>query len=141
MRLTLRFSLLILIVLAGLLPGFAQETHGAAPADTAARVPALDRYHEVISVIWHVAWPKKDTEKLAALLPGVKSGMDSVAAATLPVSLREKKALWERGVVDLRGAVKEYAEAVSVKDSTRLLKAAEVLHARYEALVRITRPR
>jgi hypothetical protein len=141
MRLTLRFTLLFLTLLAGILPGFAQETHGTATADSVAGVPALDRYHEVISVLWHVAWPKKDTEKLAALLPGVKSGMDSVAAATLPVRLKEKKALWDRGVVDLRSAVKEYAEAVSVNDSTRLLKAAEVLHARYEALVRIIRPR
>ena len=140
MRRTFRFAVLNLLLLAGMIPGEAQETHGVAPSDSVSRVPALDRFHEVIFVIWHDAWPGKDTQKLAALLPAVQSGADSIAGATLPGILREKKAAWESGVSNLQTAVQGYAEAVGRKDSARLLNAAEILHARYEALVRVIRP-
>lgn len=134
------FTLLSLVILAGCISGFARQTRGLAPGDSLARVPVLDRYHEVIFVVWHDAWPKRDTEKLASLLPAIQSGADSIAAATLPGILREKKAAWASGVEALRSAVKGYAEAAAGKDSARLMEAAENLHARYEALVRVIRP-
>lgn len=140
MQPTLRAAVLLLILAALVSPGIAQETHGASPADTVSRVPALDQFHEVIFVIWHDAWPKKDTEKLTSLLPDVKAGMESIAGAKLPGMLREKKGAWENGVAELRGAAEAYAEAAIAKDSDRLLKAAELLHARYEGLVRVIRP-
>lgn len=140
MRCALPVAFLFLILLAAFRPGIAQESHGTAPADTVSRVPALEKFHEVIFVIWHDAWPKKDTGKLESLLPDVKAGVDSIAGARLPGMLREKKGVWEHEVAELRAAAEAYAEAVKLKDAEKLLKAAEELHARYEGLVRVIRP-
>jgi hypothetical protein len=117
------------------LSGFAQT-----PADVVARVPALDSFHEVIYQIWHEAWPKKDAAMLQKLLPEVEKGIATVVSAPLPGILREKKAAWEEGVKKLQSAGADYKAAVAAKDDTKLLAAAEVLHSRFEGLMRAIRP-
>jgi hypothetical protein len=115
--------------------GYAQK-----PADAVAEVPALDTFHEVIYKIWHEAWPKKDAAMLQKLLPEVEKGIETVAAAPLPGILREKKTAWEEGVKKLQTAGAEYKAAAAAKDDTKLLAAAEVLHSRFEGLMRTIRP-
>ena len=122
------------------LPVEAQEQSVPVKGETAARVESLDRFHEVIFPMWHDAWPSKNTEKLRALLPEVKKGIAEIASADLPGILREKKKAWDKGVADLKAAGEAYTSAAAEKDPQALLGAAEVLHARYEALARVVRP-
>ncbi len=116
------------------------STYAQNPADATARVPALDAFHEVIYKIWHEAWPKKDTAMLAQLLPEVEKGISEVASAPLPGILREKKSAWEEGVKRLQSAGTEYKAAVAAGDEQKMLAAAEVLHSRFEGLMRAIRP-
>lgn len=119
------------------------EAHGTSTdhsAETTANVPELKEFHKVIYQIWHGAWPKKDTELLASLLPEVESGVKSVVKAKLPGILRERKAAWEENIAFLKVAAWDYRSAVEDKDQQALLDAAENLHTRYERLVRVIRP-
>jgi hypothetical protein len=108
--------------------------------DATARVPALDSLHEVIFKIWHEAWPAKNVSMLRQLAPEVARGIDAVASAQLPGILREKRSAWDEGVKKLQSAGSEYQAAVAAKDDGRLMAAAENLHSRFEALMRVTRP-
>ena len=120
--------------------GAAVISASAQNADAVARVQALDDFHEVIFKIWHEAWPEKNIAMLQQLLPEVEKGISEVAAAQLPGILREKKAAWEEGVKRLQSAGEDYRTAVSAKDETKLMAAAETLHSRFEALMRSIRP-
>jgi hypothetical protein len=126
--------LIFTIVLAGLF-GYTQN-----PSDAIARVPALDAFHEVIFKIWHEAWPNKNIAMLRQLLPEVESGIAKVASAQLPGILREKREAWEEGIKKLQTAGSEYKAAAEANDESRLLSAAEVLHSRFEGLMRAIRP-
>lgn len=110
------------------------------PADAIAEVPELTAFHEVIFKIWHEAWPNKDTAMLKELLPDVERGISQVAEAKLPGIMREKKSAWEDGVTKLQASGTEYKAAVEAGNDQRILDAAESLHSRFEALMRITRP-
>jgi hypothetical protein len=110
------------------------------PEETVASVPALDAFHEVIYKIWHEAWPKKDTALLRQLLPEVEKGIADVASAQLPGILRDKTAAWNEGVKSLQGAGAAYKTAATAKDEAGLLAAAEILHSRFEGLMRTIRP-
>lgn len=115
----------------------AQEEHRS---ETKAQVPSLDKFHTVIYPLWHDAWPKKDTDALIALLPGIEKGVTDISRASLPGILQEKKPSWDTNVKKLQEIAGEYKAAVEAKDSVKLLGAAEKLHGQYEALVRIVRP-
>ena len=110
------------------------------PSDAVARVPELDAFHEVIYKIWHEAYPEKNTAMLGQLLPDVEKGIDKVASAKLPGILREKKAVWDKGVRELQSAGEDYKTAVSSRDEAKMLAAAETLHSRFEMLMRAIRP-
>jgi hypothetical protein len=115
--------------------GFAQS-----PGETEASVPALDNFHEVIFKIWHEAWPNKNTVLLQKLSPDVEKGIGEVAAAKLPGILRDKQAAWEDGLQKLKAAGADYKAAAGAKDDAKLMAAAEILHSRFEQLVRAIRP-
>ncbi len=131
----LKFAALSLILCAGGFSAYAQR-----PAEATASVPALDAFHEVIFKIWHEAWPNKNVAMLQQLLPDVEKGISEVASAQLPGILRERRTLWEEGVKKLQSAGSDYKAAAVAKDDARLLAAAEVLHSRFEALMRAIRP-
>lgn len=135
MRRFLTISIVLMVLSSG---GILQSEQ--LPADATARVPALDSFHKVIARIWHEAWPKKDVAMLRQLLPEVEKGTADVAAAKLPAILHEKQQAWDEGVGKLREAAAEYKSAAGSGDDSRLLNAAEILHARFEGLVRAIRP-
>jgi len=129
------FAALVLMFCFEASPGYAQR-----PEETVASVPALSDFHEVIYTIWHEAWPKKDTAMLQKLLPDVEKGIAAVSAAQLPGILRDKKNAWDEGVRKLQSAGADYRAAAVAKDDAKLLAAAEVLHSRFEGLMRAIRP-
>ena len=119
-------------------PALAQPT--PKPEDLKSSVPALDAMHEVIMPLWHDAWPNKDVKAMAAMLPDIEKHVAAVDKAELPPILRDKKAAWTAGVYDLKHTATAYKAAVAAGDDEALLKAAEKLHAQYEALVKVVRP-
>jgi hypothetical protein len=124
---------------------FSASAAGAAPLNSKAQetessVPELVAFHDIIYPIWHTAYPEKNYSALRSYVPQIKSLAEKIYAAELPGILRDKEAKWKQGVAELKKAVDDYAAAASGTDDAALLQAAEVLHARYEMLVRITRP-
>jgi hypothetical protein len=77
---------------------------------------------------------------LKSLVAQVDELAANIYAAKLPGILRDKQAKYDAGLAELRRAVEAYDAAAKGADDKALLDAAEVLHARYEALVRILRP-
>jgi len=108
--------------------------------ETESTVPELIEFHEVIYPIWHTAFPAKDHAALRGFLPAIEAGMARINAAALPGILREKKAAWEKGLVEFNLAVDAYRKAVAGTDDQALLDAAELLHMSFEMQVRAIRP-
>jgi len=117
---------------------FAQEEECADETNT--NIPALAEFHEVIYPIWHTAYPAKDIEMLKSFVEEVNQRAEKIYDVKLPGILREKEAKWKKGVEEFKAAVEKYNEAAQGSDDQVLLDAAEVLHAKYENLVRIIRP-
>ena len=117
---------------------FAQEKTSV--TETESKVPELSAFHEVIYPIWHTAYPEKDGAALREYAPEVKRLAEDVYRAQLPGILRDKQAKWDQGLAQLRTAVDAYLEAAASADDEALLSAAEILHAKFEMMVRIIRP-
>jgi hypothetical protein len=111
---------------------FAQETESS--------VPELEAFHEIIYPIWHTAYPEKDITALKGFVPEINKLAGKIFEAKLPGILREKEAKWQTGLEEFRTSVEAYNAAAKGADDQALLNAAEVLHARYEMLVRTIRP-
>jgi hypothetical protein len=108
--------------------------------DTVWRVPELDEFHEVMHPIWHDAYPAKDYDALKKYVDEVNVKAKAVYSATLPGIQREKQLKWNEGVIQFQAAVEDYNKNSAANNNDALLKAAENLHSKYEALVRIIRP-
>jgi hypothetical protein len=110
-------------------------------AETQARVPELEKLHEVIYPMWHVAYPNRDTGKLRELWPDIQKDITALEKAELPGVLRDKKDAWQKGLENLKATEKAYGEALDKGTAADKLKAAEQLHWSYEVLMRTVRPR
>jgi hypothetical protein len=108
--------------------------------ETTSEVPELNAFHEIIYPIWHTAYPEKDVKALRGFVPQVNELAAKVYAAKLPGIMREKEAVWKAGLDVFRKSVDDYDKAAKGTDDAAMLTAAEVLHAKYEALVRALKP-
>lgn len=126
----------VALLLTTLTPGFALQEE----RETESQVPELTSFHDIIYPIWHTAYPEKDYAALRKFAPEVRSHAEKIYAAKLPGILRDKEAKWREGVEEFRKAVETYLAAAASDDDAALLSAAELLHAKYEMLVRIIRP-
>jgi len=118
------------------LRAFSQEAN----QETESTVPELTNFHDIIYPIWHAAYPQKDYAALRGFAPEVKSLAEKIYTAQLPGILRDKEAKWKQGLEEFRSAVEGYIAAAAGEDDKALLDAAELLHAKYEMMVRIIRP-
>lgn len=109
-------------------------------SDLKSEVPALTAMHDVISPMWHDAWPKKDTAALADMAGKLEKQFAAVKKATLPGLLRDKMVPWSDGVSALEKSVNAFKTAAAAKNDEALLKAAEQVHRDYEGLVKVVRP-
>ncbi len=132
MKLNRSWTIAFVLFAAAAVPAVAQETESA--------VPELSAFHEVIYPIWHTAYPDKDIAMLKSLVPQVNELAGKVYAAKLPGILRDKQVKYDAGLAEFRAAVEAYNAAAKGSDDKAMLDAAEVLHAKYEMLVRILRP-
>jgi hypothetical protein len=125
-------AVMLVLAAAAAVPALAQETESA--------VPELAAFHEVIYPIWHTAYPAKDIAMLKSLVPQVNELAGKVFAAKLPGILRDKQAKYDASLAEFRKSVEAYDAAAKGTDDKALLDAAEVMHAKYEMLVRAIRP-
>jgi len=125
-------AICLIALAAAAVPAIAQETESA--------VPELAAFHEVIYPIWHTAYPDKDIAMLKSLAPQVNELAAKVFAAQLPGILRDKQVKFDAGLAEFRMSVEAYNAAAKGTDDKAMLDAAELLHAKYEMLVRILRP-
>jgi hypothetical protein len=132
MKLNRSLAIALVVCAAAAVPALSQETEST--------VPELSAFHEVIYPIWHTAYPEKDIAMLKSLVPQVNELAGKVFAAKLPGILREKQAKYDAGLAEFRKSVEAYNAAAKGSDDKAMLDAAEVLHAKYEMLVRILRP-
>ncbi len=117
-----------------------QEAKKPSDGELKAEVPELTAFHEVIFKIWHTAWPDKNAAMLRELSRDVEELGEKLCAAKLPGILREKQPAWDVQIGKMKSALADYKGAAAGNDNDKLLKSAEVLHAQYEAMVRILRP-
>jgi len=130
-----------IVFLLGLLASFGLAAHAQqGMTETKSEVPELTAFHEVIYPIWHTAYPAKDVKMLRGLVPQVTELSAKIYSAKIPGILRDKEAKWADGVAQFKTAVDAYLKAAAGQDDAGLLKSAEVLHAKYEALVRTINP-
>jgi hypothetical protein len=129
-------------VLVGLLFAAAVSASAAVSQlqETESTVSELTAFHEVIYPIWHTAYPDKDCASLRSYAPEVKRLAEKVHGAQLPGILRDKQAKWDLALAEFRKTVDAYLAAAAGTEDAALLDAAEVLHARYEMMVRTIRP-
>ena len=132
MKLNRSIVVCLIVLAAAAVPALAQETESA--------VPELAAFHEVIYPIWHTAYPDKDIAMLKSLVPQVNELAAKVFTAQLPGILRDKQAKYDAGLAEFRKSVEAYNAAAKGSDDKAMLDAAEVLHAKYEMLVRTLRP-
>jgi hypothetical protein len=103
-------------------------------------VPELTKFHDVIYLIWHEAFPSNDIAKLKSYVPDIQTHISNINNAKLPGILREKEMKWREGLVDLNKTVEDYYNAAKGTDDQAMLDAAEKLHSKFEMMVRILRP-
>jgi len=131
-----RFLALAVFVSATAAAGFAVPQ----VEETRSEIPSLSAFHDIIYPIWHTAYPAKDYAALRSFVPQVNELAAKVFEAKLPGILRDKQAKWDESLAVFRKSVEDYNAAVKGTDDAALLNAAEALHAKYEALVRLIRP-
>ena len=117
---------------------FAQ--HQIDSTEITSSVPELSAFHDVIYLIWHEAYPAKDVKALVGYTGQIKTDIGKINSAVLPGILRDKEMKWKEGLTDLNAAAEKYYKAAQGSDMQEMLDAAELLHAKYEAMVRILRP-
>lgn len=103
-------------------------------------IPALTEFHEVIYSIWHTYYPSKDIMGLKNLTKEVNEKAEKIFNVKLSGILREKEKNWKKGIQEFKNAVDGYNQASLGNDEQTMLDAAEILHSKYENLVRIIRP-
>lgn len=130
-------SFLILCLAAGL-GLLAQDSPQS--KETESNVPELTAFHKVIYPMWHDSFPKKDYAALRSYVKEINSLAERIYAAKLPGILRDKETRWKEDVAGLKKAVDDYNLAAEGNDNEALLNVAEVLHSRYEMLVRLIMP-
>jgi hypothetical protein len=103
-------------------------------------VPELMKFHDVIYLIWHEAYPAKDIKALKGFVPEIKTSMEKINNAKLPGIAREKEGKWKESLVDFNKAAEDYYKAAEGSDEQAMLNAAETLHSNFEMMVRAIRP-
>lgn len=108
--------------------------------DTQRNIPELEDFHNIIYPVWHTFYPAKDYKSLREITPELNQKAESIYNVKLPGILREKVTKWNEGVSAFRKAVDDYNTIAKGTDDKGLLNAAEILHSKYEMLVRIINP-
>lgn len=136
-KILIKFLFAVLFIISGNAV-FAQDTTMA--HEISGDVPELEEFHSVIYEIWHNAYPNKDYAALRKITGDVELKAGKIYEVKLQGILRDKEAKWNEGLAEFKKAVDEYKAAASGSNDEQLLNSAEVLHSKFEMMVRIIRP-
>jgi hypothetical protein len=103
-------------------------------------VPELVKFHDVIYLIWHEAYPAKDIKALKGFVTDIKTDMAKINEAKLPGILRDKEEKWKNGLSELNKTADNYYKAADGDNEQAMLDAAEKLHSNFEMMIRIIKP-
>lgn len=120
------------------IPSFSQ--HQFDSTEITSSVPELVKFHDVIYLIWHEAYPAKDINALKSFVPDIKTAMTKINDAKLPGILRDKEGKWKDGLVEFNKAAGDYYKAAESNNEQSMLDAAENLHSNFEMMVRTLKP-
>jgi hypothetical protein len=104
-------------------------------------VPELNILHESVALLWHTAYPNKDLNAIKEALPKLLQSTTNLVEANLPGILQDEQISWEKGVREFQLKVKELEQATNNNDLTLALSLVESVHAEYENLGNILRPK
>lgn len=120
------------------------ERSGSVPdvpaSEITADIPALDSLHEVMSPLWHQAFPAKDYPAIQELVPRFDAKLQVLDTVQLPGILREKQSLWDEQKHLLFDSYEGLKTAAEANDEPSMLAFTETFHMNYEGLVRVIRP-
>jgi len=120
------------------------EQSGSVPEVPAAElttdVAELDAVHEVMSPLWHEAFPAQDYEAIAAAVPQFEASLAALNEAELPGILQDKEPRWAEQKQLLMETYEGLKTAVEAGDEAEMLAYTEAFHMNYEGMVRIIRP-
>jgi hypothetical protein len=133
-------SIIIFAFLYIILNSFSLAQDSSLVHETSSSVPELIEFHDVIYLIWHEAYPNKDYEALRGYVNEINEQASKVYDAQLPGILRDKEEKWKEGIVELKKAVDNYNTYAEGNDDEQLLNAAEILHSKFETMIRIIKP-
>ena len=88
-------------------------------------VPELSKFHDVIYVIWHEAYPSKDITALKGMVEKIQADMENINKAQLPGILKDKAGKWQDGLKVLNASAENYYTAAKGPDEQAILDAAE----------------
>ena len=141
MRIRIAFSLAVAATLPLVACG---EQSGSVPevpaAELTSDVPELDAVHDIMSPLWHEAFPAQDYEAIAAAVPEFETSLSALAEVELPGILQDKETRWEEQKQLLMETFEGLKAAVDAGDQTGMLSYTEAFHMSYEGMVRIIRP-
>jgi len=103
-------------------------------------VPELVKFHDVIYLIWHEAYPSKNITQLKGFVGDIKSAMEGINSAKLPGIVREKEMKWKEGLAEFNKSAQDYYNSAEGTDDQAMLNSAEILHSKFEMMVRILKP-
>ena len=103
-------------------------------------IPELIKFHDVIYLIWHEAYPSKDIKALKSFVPDIKTAMTKINDAKLPGILRDKEGKWKDALIGFNKAADDYYKKGEGNNDQAMLDAAENLHSNFEMTVRVLKP-
>ena len=114
--------------------------HQIDSSEITSSVPELIKFHDVIYLIWHEAYPAKDIKALNGFVPDIKTAMAKINEAKLPGILRDKEGKWKDALKEFNKAADDYYKAGEGNNDQAMLDAAENLHSNFEMMVRVLKP-
>jgi len=108
--------------------------------ELAAEVSELDAVHDIMSPLWHEAFPAQDFGAIEAAVPEFEVSLAALAEAELPGILQDKQAQWDTQKQLLMETYDGLKAAVDAGDQAQMLAFTEAFHMNYEGMVRIIRP-
>jgi len=142
MQLRSSHSILLLAAITAL--SACAEKSGSVPEvpvdEITAEVAELDAVHDVMSPMWHEAFPAQDFAAIKATVADFEPLLAALDGVQLPGILQDKQARWDEQKAQLTASFEGLKTAAEAGSNEEMLAYAEAFHMNYEGMVRIIRP-
>lgn len=97
----------------------------------------VDAFHKILYVVYHDYLPGKKYEEIKKAAPQLTAKAETAAKATLSKRLAAKQADYQKAVTALLEASRQLEATCSQGKTDEILKAAESVHTRYQAVEKV----